>query len=153
MNLIRISEPRAFTPNLEPFRMMRNMLRWDPFREMEGYPRDWEVAFAPPFDVKESASGYVLCADLPGVRLEDLEINLTGSVLSVSGKREAEARQEGETFYLTERTSGAFSRTFTLPEGLDGANVQAELKDGVLRIHVPKTPEVQPRKITIRASN
>lgn len=151
MNLIRVAEPRTYTPALEPFRMMRNMLRWDPFREMEGYPRDWE-SFTPPFDVKETSEGYVLTSDLPGVRLEDLEISLTGNVLSISGKREAEPRQEGETTYLVERTSGAFSRTFSLPEGLDAAKVQADLKDGVLRISVPKTPEVQPRKITIRAN-
>jgi len=153
MNLIRITEPRTYTPALEPFRTMRHLLRWDPFRDMEGFSREWESTFLPAFDVKETAAGYELCADLPGVCLEDLDINLTGNVISISGKREVEAKQDGETLHIAERSGGSFNRTFTLPEGLDSANVNAELKDGILKITVPKTAEVQPRKISIRTSH
>jgi len=132
----------------DPFRVMRDILRWDPFRELEAAGGDYGV-FAPSFDVKETKDGYEFRADLPGVREEDLEISLTGNRLAISGHREQEKREQGETYYASERSYGVFSRAFTLPDGTDGDNVKAELKNGVLQVLVPKKPEVQPRKITI----
>jgi len=133
----------------DPFRVMRDVLRWDPFRELEAAAAGDYGLFAPSFDVKENKEGYVFRADLPGVREDDLEISLTGNRLTISGKREQEKREQGETYYATERSYGSFSRAFTLPDGTDGDNVKAELKNGVLQVTVPKKPEVQPRKITI----
>ena len=133
----------------DPFRVMRDVLRWDPFRELEAAVGGDYGLFAPSFDVKENKDGYVFRADLPGVKEEDLEIALTGNRLTISGKREQEKREQGETYYATERSYGSFSRAFTLPDGTDGENVKAELKNGVLQVTVPKKPEVQPRKITI----
>ena len=83
------------------------------------------------------------------MREEDLEISLTGNRLAISGHREQEKREQGETYYASERSYGAFSRAFTLPEGTDADNVKADLKNGVLQVTVPKKPEVQPRKIAI----
>ena len=133
----------------DPFRVMRDVLRWDPFRELEAAAGGDYGLFAPSFDVKENKEGFVFRADLPGVREEDLEIALTGNRLTISGKREEEKREQGETYYASERSYGSFSRAFTLPDGTDGENVKAELKNGVLQVTVPKKPEVQPRKITI----
>lgn len=151
MNLIR-REPRtpAVGPSIEPFGLMRNLLRWDPFGNIE-FP-EIQSAFLPTFDIKETSKGYVFMADMPGVRQENLDINLTGNRLTISGKREAEERKEGESFFATERSFGSFSRTFSLPEGVDPNGVSAELKNGVLTLTVPKVPEVQPKKITIQAS-
>jgi HSP20 family protein len=133
----------------DPFRIMRDLLA-DPFGEMIPYaPR--APAFLPHFDVKESEAGYVFKADLPGVREQDLDISLTGNRLTVSGKREAEERHEGETYFAVERTYGSFTRSFTLPDGADGEHVQAELKNGVLTLVLPKKPENQPRKISLNA--
>jgi HSP20 family protein len=148
MNLVR-RETRVpvLGAAFEPFSLMRGLMRWDPFRD-EGLQGDG-ATFLPSFDIKETKEGYVFTADLPGIRQEDLDINLTGSRLSISGKREAEARQEGENLFIAERSFGAFCRTFNLPEGIDAGNVKAELKDGVLKVTVPKVPEVQPRRITI----
>jgi len=133
----------------DPFRAMRDMLRWDPFRELEAAAGGDYGLFAPSFDVKENKDGYVFRADLPGVKEEDLEISLTGNRLAISGKREAEKREQGETYYASERSYGSFTRAFTLPDGTDAENVKAELKNGVLQVTVPKKPEVQPRKIQI----
>jgi HSP20 family protein len=151
MNLIQ-REPRTpvYGAALEPFGFMRNFMRWDPFRDIE-FP-EVQSAYIPSFDVKETSQGYVFIADLPGVKQEDLDINLTGNRLTVTGKRESEARKEGENFYATERSFGSFSRTFSLPEGVDPNGVKAELKNGVLSLTVPKVPEIQPKKITIQAS-
>jgi len=70
-------------------------------------------------------------------------------VLSFSGRRQQEAPEEGERFYAAERSAGTFSRTLQFPDGADLDNVSAEMRDGVLTIHVPKRPEVQPRRITV----
>ena len=91
-------------------------------------------------------------ADLPGVKESDLEISLTGNRLTISGRREQERHEQGDTFYASERSYGSFTRAFTLPEGVDGDNVNADLKSGVLTLSVPKKPEVQPRKVSINAS-
>ena len=112
---------------------------------------DLQGAYLPNFDIKETASGYVFVADLPGVRLEDLDINLTGNRLTVTGKRKAEEKKEGENWFTSERSFGVFNRTFSLPEGVNAGAVQAKLRNGVLTLAVPKVPEVQPRHIAIQA--
>jgi len=152
-NLLRRNQGEVAPPTgsvWDPFRVMRDVLRWDPFRELEATTGGGEYGFfAPSFDVKENKEGYVFRADLPGVKEEDLEIALTGNHLTISGKREQEKHEQGDTYYASERSYGSFSRAFTLPDGTDGDNVKAELKNGVLQVVVPKKPEVQPRKIAI----
>jgi HSP20 family protein len=134
----------------DPFRLMREMLRWDPFRELAPYPTKEQLRFSPSFDVKETPEGFVFKADLPGIKEQDLEISLTGKRLNVTGKREVEERKEGEHFYSFERSYGSFSRTFTLPDGVQADKVHAELKDGVLTLMLPKKTEVKPKKIDIK---
>ena len=136
----------------DPFRVVRDVFRWDPFREFEaalGGEYRSLGSFVPTFDVKETKEGYVFRADLPGVKDEDLDVSLTGNRLTISGHREQETREQGDTYYTTERSYGSFSRTFTLPNGTDGENISAELKNGVLLVNVPKKPEVQAKRITI----
>jgi HSP20 family protein len=154
-NIIRKNTGQMATTGTEwdPFRMMRDMLRWDPFREiMPRFPTFEEkgVAFMPDFEVKETKDAYVFKADLPGVEDKDLEVTLNANRLTVSGKREAEAREEGDTWYAYERTFGNFSRSFTLPEDVNSDDVRADLKNGVLTVAVPKKPERQPKKIEVK---
>jgi HSP20 family protein len=138
----------------DPFRVMREFLRWDPFREMAPVlPADERLSFAPAFEVKETNDGYLFKADVPGVKQQDLEITMTGNRMTVSGKRETERHDKSDTFYAYERSYGTFTRSFTLPEGADAEKVQADLKDGVLTIALPKKPELQPKKIAIAASD
>lgn len=138
----------------DPWRMMRELFRWDPFAEMAlpsyGTERP-AVAFTPQFDVKETKDAYVFKADLPGIKESDLDISLTGNRLVVGGRRESEEREEGETYFAYERSYGSFQRAFTLPEGTDPEHVAAELKDGVLTLTLPKKPEVQPKRISVKA--
>jgi HSP20 family protein len=129
----------------DPFRMMDAMLRWDPIRGGLG-----RGELNPSVDVKETKDAYVFKADLPGVREQDVQVQVTGSVLTISGeKTEETAREEGERYHTTERFYGSFARSFTLPSGADLEAVKAELKDGVLEVTVPKRPEVQPKRINI----
>jgi HSP20 family protein len=155
-NIVRRGgESREIAPTVrgewDPFRMMRDLLRWDPFSEMLPYAGgERGFIFTPQFEVKESPDAYIFKADLPGVKEDDLDISVTGNRLTVSGKREAEERQENETYYAYERQYGTFTRTFTLPEGVDSEHVQADLRDGVLTLRVPKLPEMQPKKINLK---
>jgi HSP20 family protein len=141
--------PRYFSP-WDPFRLVDELLA----PETAAQPQSRRGAATAPrfdvrFDVKETKEGYLFKADLPGLREEDVEISLTGNRLTVSGKRETEAAQEGETQFMRERTSGAFSRAFTLPETADTDKITASMKDGVLTLVVPKRSESQPRRVPI----
>ena len=137
----------------DPFRMMREMLRWDPFRELEGGAPAIARDFVPSFEVRETKDAFVISADLPGVREEDLEISVAGNRLTVTGRREEEQRQEGDQYYTYERAYGSFTRSFTLPEGADAEHVNADLKNGILTATIPKRPEVQPKKVSLGGEN
>ena len=134
----------------EPIRQLREWLGWDPFGEMMPMARG-EEGFVPRFDVKETPDSFVFKADLPGVKDSDLDISLTGNRLTISGKRES-TREEGDEhsrYYAYERMYGSFSRSFTLPAGVDPDAVKAELKNGELTLMVPKKAEAQPKRITV----
>ena len=135
---------------------------WDPLRTLSGWMSAdaWptseeaaanEVDFAPRFDVKESKGEYVLSADLPGVKPEAVAIALDRNQLKISGRRETQHKEETDKTFLSEVSYGSFSRMFTLPEGVDGGQVHASLRDGVLTVTVPKKPESQPRTIPVNA--
>lgn len=154
MALLPIRHPRELArreQTWDPFEQMRELLQADPTAllrgRMPGAGEDWVLA--PDFDVKETKDAYVFKADLPGVKEEDVEISLTGQQLTISGKREQEKREEGERYYAYERMHGSFSRSFTLPEGVDAENIHADLKSGVLSLAIPKRPEVQARRIPL----
>lgn len=124
---------------------------FDPLEQMgrmvSGGEQSWN--FVPAFEVKETKDAYIFKADLPGVKEENLDITLTGDRLTISGKRETEQQEESDRFYAYERSFGSFSRSFTLPEGVDVNNTTAELKEGVLHLRLPKVPEVQPKRIQV----
>jgi HSP20 family protein len=137
---------RGFDPFRDPFRIVDALLgdtynTFDPWSAARG--------FAPTFEVKETKNAYVFKADLPGIPEKDVEIQMTGNVLTISGERRQESVQEGERYFALERGYGRFSRAFSLPDGTDAENVTADMKEGVLTVRVPKRPEVQAKKITI----
>jgi HSP20 family protein len=134
----------------------RDLLRWDPFREMAPSYANFAAelpAFAPAFEVKETKDGYLFKADVPGVLDKDLEITRTGNRLTISGRRETEKEEKQDTYYACERSYGSFTRAFTLPEGIDGDHIRADLANGVLTLLVPKTPEAQPQKIAVKPAD
>lgn len=141
--------PALQRPARTPMQLVRSLMSWDPFQEMAPMGTFSEPGFIPDFEVSENKDGYVFKADVPGVKEAELNVTVTGSQLVVSGKREAEAKRQDENCYLYERSYGAFSRTFTLPETADCEKCGAELKDGVLTILVPKKPEAQPKKVNV----
>jgi HSP20 family protein len=152
-NIMRRGESGSLprSGGLDPFELMSDLMGWDPFRELVRSRAGGET-FAPSFDVKETGDAYLFRADLPGLKESDVDISLTGNRLIVSGRREEEAKREDERYFVYERSHGTFSRSFTLPEGVDADHVQAEMKDGVLTLVVPKKPEVQPKRISVRSA-
>ena len=108
----------------DPFRLMRELLVWDPFRAAG--------AFSPSFEMTEREDAYELRADLPGLKEEDVEISLHGDRLTISGHREQEHTETRGQVHTSERSFGSFSRTFTLPAGADREQIDAEMENGVL---------------------
>lgn len=129
--------------------MIRNFFRWDPFARMAPFSFGEKEGFVPSFEVKDTKEGYLFKADLPGVKDKDLELSLSGNVLTIKGKREEEKKEQNETYYTYERSYGSFSRSFTLPQDADANKTKAELKDGVLTLLVAKHPGAQPKKIEV----
>jgi len=109
-------------------------------------------AFNPPFEIKETKDAFLFKADVPGVKEGDLEVQVIGNRLNVTGKREEEKEERGETYHTYERSYGTFTRVFALPDGIDAEHVMADLRAGVLTITLPKMPEVKPKNIPIKAS-
>jgi HSP20 family protein len=139
--------PQRYRELWDPFRLMREMFRWDPLRE-SGVAA-LAGGFIPRFEMTEGKDAYVVRADLPGIEEDDVEISLTKNELTISGHREQEHREPDARTYTSERAFGHFTRSFTLPEGADQEHLRAEMKNGVLTLTIPKRREVKPRRISI----
>lgn len=148
------AQPGSRGKALEPLRRLRELMDWDPFLEMAPLWREEPKAlgFVPDFEVKETKDQYLFKADVPGVKEQDIDISLTGTRITITGKREEEKEETSDAYYACERSYGSFSRSFTLPEGADLEHVQAELRSGVLTVVVPKRPEVQAKKVTVKVA-
>ena|SRR5437588_1229091 len=146
------------------------LIRWEPARELETIQTEMNRLFNTFFEAPQSANGqsmmrrwipamdlvetdddFVLRADLPGLNEQDVNIELEDNVLTVSGERKAEHKERGEGYYRVERASGAFSRSLTLPDGVEPGRVQASFDRGVLEVRIPKPEQRKPRKVTISA--
>jgi HSP20 family protein len=103
----------------------------------------------PAMDLIETGEHFVLKADLPGMSENDVNIELEKNVLTISGERKAELEEKHEGFYRLERTSGSFSRSLTLPEGIDAGAVTASFDNGVLEVRIPKPEETKPQRVQI----
>ena len=100
-------------------------------------------------DLVEEGDEYVLRADLPGLGEDDVNVELEGDVLTISGERKSEHSEEHEGYRRIERASGSFSRSLTLPEGIDPDSVKARFEHGVLEVRVPKPEQRKPRRVAI----
>ncbi len=143
------------------------LIRWEPVRELNTIQNEMNRLFntffespapaggatqrrwIPPMDLVETEGEFVLRADLPGLSDEDVHVQLEDNVLTVSGDRKAEHEERKEGYYRVERSFGKFSRSLTLPEGVDAEAVTASFKNGVLEVRVPKPEERKPRKVAI----
>ncbi len=109
-----------------------------------------QAEFMPPVDVQEADNHYILSLDVPGIKKEDLHIELTGNELCVWGERKHEHEERGKSRYRIERSYGEFSRSFTLPEGIKPEQIQSDYRDGVLQIAIPKMKAAEEKGHTIQ---
>jgi HSP20 family protein len=107
-------------------------------------------AWAPDVDLTEGKEAYTLRAELPGVAKEDVKVTLTEEVLTISGEKKIENEAKDQNFHRSERVYGTFCRSFRLPNPIAGEKVQAQYRDGVLTLTVPKAESVKPREIEIK---
>ena len=98
-------------------------------------------------DISEDDKEYLLKADLPEMKKEDVKVTVENDVLSISGERKSEKEQKKKKYHRIERSYGTFLRTFTLPEDTDGKKIAAEFKDGVLKVRLPKIPAAKTKPV------
>lgn len=131
---------------------------WDPLavaRQLMGAvpslpePATSRITFMPRLEVSETDEGYLVLADVPGLRQDDLDVTVTGNQLTISGERRTENSTRNGTYHVTERSYGKFVRTVTLPADADVNDVSADLDDGVLRLAISKHADSKPRKISL----
>ena len=108
--------------------------------------------WSPLVDITEDEQEYLLAVDLPDLKKEEIKINAHDDVLSISGERKYEKEGKGKKYHRVERAYGSFMRSFALPENADGSKVNAEYKDGVLKIHLPKSEKAKPKAIEVTVS-
>lgn len=144
-----------------------SIVRYDPFRDLRAIQDevnrlfstnlsrsfgDEEIArgaWTPPVDIYENKDHIVLEAELPGMNREDFELTIENNVLTLRGERRFEKKDESDNYHRVERSYGAFSRSFTLPQTISGEGATAEYKNGVLRVTLAKREEVKARRIEI----
>jgi len=146
--------------------------RWNPLRDWEemekrlsnvieraiGVPNGEKkeaisvAEWSPVVDITEDEKEYVIKAEIPEMKKEEIKINVHDDVLSVSGERKYEQEEKGKKYHRVERSYGSFMRSFTLPKDADGSKIAAEYKDGVLKLHLPKTDKAKSKAVEIKIS-
>ncbi|MEA3377956.1 MAG: Hsp20/alpha crystallin family protein [Chloroflexota bacterium] len=148
---------------------MTQLTRWEPFRDLvslrEAMDRLFEESFVRPrgaalaprvrgtlaVDMYETDEDVVVKVSVPGIDPEDLDISITGDTLTIRGESRAEEEVEEDNYIYRERRYGAFSRTVTVPMSVEADKAEAEFEDGVLTLRLPKTEEVKPKAIKVKA--
>jgi HSP20 family protein len=149
----------------------KSVRRWNPFRDdllPEILLRDWEfplgrivrrpeeagrgrvAPLSPAVDLSEDEKSYLVSAELPGVRREDVTVELHEDVLTIRGEKRSEREEKKDRSHWVERSYGSFSRSFTLPPNAVADELKASFKDGVLSIEIPKKEAVKARQILIK---
>lgn len=114
----------------------------------EGYGES--LVGGPPIDLEETEEEYILSAEIPGIKKEDVNISISNNQVVLSGEIFEEKDEQQANYHLKERTRGRFSRSFTLPSAVDSENAEATYKDGILTLRIPKAEEARPKQIPIK---
>jgi HSP20 family protein len=147
---------------------MNPLMKWNPFRELEDIQNRLSSLFGrtplrgfgeeamtvsewtPLVDIAEDDKEYLIKAELPEVKKEDVKVTVENGVLTITGERKFEKEEKGKKYHRVERGYGSFMRSFTLPEGAAGDKISAEFKDGVLKVHLAKSAEAKPKSIDVK---
>jgi HSP20 family protein len=143
------------------------LAKWDPYREIEemfSRSPDWPsrggrdlsikgADWAPRADISETDKIFCIKAEVPGIKSEDVKIDIDNHVLSIRGENKQEKEEEGKRFHRVERYYGSFARSFSLPENVDEEKIEATFKDGLLTLTIPKTEVKKPKAIEIKVAS
>jgi len=147
-------------------------IRWNPFKELGEMEKRWSSIFgraprvgtrdnkeaitvtewSPLVDISEDDREYVIKAEIPEMKKEDIKLNVHNDVLTITGERKYENADKSKKYHRVERAYGSFMRSFALPEDADGTKVTAEYKDGILRVRLPKSDNTAPKAIEVKVS-
>lgn len=146
-----------------------SLVRWDPFAEVDSlfnrmmmprlgrWPRlavegESGVMFewSPSADISETDKEYLIRAELPGMKKEDVKVTLGDGVLTIEGERKQQKDEKNERFHRVETHYGSFTRTFSLPDNVKSDGIRCEAKEGVLTVHIPKTEQKKPKEIQVQ---
>jgi HSP20 family protein len=152
---------------MERRRPRHGLIPWRPFRELDELQRRFEDSWpfwpspgrfpfetgewAPAIDMYEKDDKYMVKAELPGMKEEDVDVSVVGDRLTIKGEKKAETEIKEENYYRSERSYGSFFRSIDLPSDADPDKVEASYEDGVLEVAIPKTAGVKPKKVTVSA--
>ena len=147
------------------------LVRWDPFRELEEMSGRLNRIFArpetrtsngketmiiadwtPSVDISETEGEYQIEAEIPDVRKDDVKVTVEDGVLTIQGRRNQEKEEKGTKYHRIERFYGSFARTFSLPDVIEADKVNAEFKDGVLNLRLPKSEKAKPKAIEVKVA-
>ncbi len=143
-----------------------NLTTWDPFRELEEMSSRLNRAlgrnepaskdslamtdWSPSVDIVETAEDFQVKCELPEVKKEDVKVNVSDGLLRIEGERKFDKEDKTKKYHRVERFYGSFMRSFALPDGVEQDKVQAEFKDGLLTVRLPKSPRTQPRSVDVK---
>ncbi len=149
-----------------------NLVRWDPFRELEqaqdrlnrmfsrtsliptGAEEELVGAdWAPAVDIQETDKEFIVKTELPEVKREDVRVEVKDDVLFIQGERRQEKEEKGKRYHRVERSYGKFLRSFMIPNEVDEMKLTAEFKDGVLNVHLPKSEKAKPKAIEVKVAS
>ena len=144
-------ELTPWRPFSEVGSLRREMDRlWDSFFGERPLARMWEREWAPSLDVSETKDDFVVKVEIPGIDAKDIDISLTGDVLTIKGEKKQEKEQKEEDYHLVERSYGAFSRSVRLPAEVESAKIKASCKHGILKVTLPKSEKVKAKEVKIK---
>ena len=149
--------------------MINTLTRWEPLREMEDFQNRLSNFFGRPMrrsnghgreditladwtpaaDITEDEKEYLITAELPEMKKEEVKVTVENGVLTISGERKFEKEEKKKKYHRVERGYGTFMRSVTLPEDADANKVKAEFKNGLLRVHLPKSEKAKPKEIEV----
>ena len=154
---------------MERWRPTRGLTPWSPFRELEEMERRFDemfgrpflpsvwrrlpieqAAWAPTIDVFEKGDKFVVKAEVPGMKEEDIHVSVEGDMLTIREEKKIESEVKEEDYYRSEHSYGSFFRSIALPSTADASKIEADYENGVLEVTLPKKPEVKPKKVAVK---
>src|ERR1051325_2143151 len=151
-------EPSSGTNRWDPFREFEEMhsrlasLFGRPLRRGDGEENITAAEWAPLVDITEDDKEYLITAELPQVNKNDVKVTLENGILQIQGERKIEKDEKGRKYHRVEQAYGSFVRSFSMPDDADASKINAEFRDGLLRVHIAKSEHAKPRTVEVKVA-